>query len=327
MRKARKLIKHLGVLTSGGDAPGMNAAIRSVVRSALDRNLKVTGVQRGYWGLLSGDFQDMDSRSVGNIISRGGTILRTVRCPEFRERRNREKAYRHITAAGLDALVAIGGNGTSAAAYTIHQELSLPVAVVPASIDNDIFGTDETVGFDTAVNTAVEAIDKIRDTAGSHERIFVAEVMGRNNGFIAQEVGLCCGAEAVLVPEVAFDLKKICRELALGRKRGKLSSIIIMAEGAGDSRKIAAEINGHMGLEVRVSVLGYIQRGGNPSARSRLLAARLGSTAVRALCEGRTAVLAAVQKGAFVAAPLLPAVKQTKRIDHKAYQLTYQLAL
>jgi 6-phosphofructokinase 1 len=323
----KKNIKRIGVLTSGGDAPGMNAAIRAVVRSALDRNLKVTGVERGYWGLLTGDFREMDSRSVGNIISRGGTILRTVRCPEFRERKYRDKAYAHLAASGLDALVAIGGNGTSAAAYTIHRETGIPVAVVPASIDNDVYGTEETVGFDTAVNTAVEAIDKIRDTASSHERIFVAEVMGRDNGFIAQEVGLCCGAEAVLVPEVPYDLKKICQALALGHKRGKMSSIIVMAEGAGDSRKVAAEITRHMGLEARVSVLGYIQRGGNPTARSRLLAARLGTLAVCALCEGHVAVLAALQKGALACVPLSLAVKKTKRIDHKAYRLTYQLAL
>jgi 6-phosphofructokinase 1 len=323
----KKAIKHIGVLTSGGDAPGMNAAIRAVVRSALDRKLKVTGIERGYWGLLTGDFHDMDSRSVGNIISRGGTILRTVRCPEFRERKNRDQAYRNILDKGLDALVAIGGNGTSAAAYTIHRELKLPVAVVPASIDNDVYGTDETVGFDTAVNTAVSAIDKIRDTASSHERIFVAEVMGRENGFIAQEVGLCCGAEAVLVPEVKFDLKQICRSLVLGHKRGKVSSIIVMAEGAGDSRKLAAQITKEMGLEVRVSVLGYIQRGGSPTARSRFLAARLGNLAVRALCEGHIAILAAIQKGGFVHAPLSLAVNKTKHIDYQAYKLTYQLAL
>jgi 6-phosphofructokinase 1 len=323
----KKHIKHIGVLTSGGDAPGMNAAIRAVVRSALDRKLKVTGVERGYHGLLTADFHPMDSRSVGNILSRGGTILHTVRCPEFRERVHRNHAYKNIRGAGLDALVAIGGNGTSAAAYTIHRELGLPVAVVPASIDNDIYGTDETVGFDTAVNTAVEAIDKIRDTASSHERIFVAEVMGRENGFIAQEVGLCCGAEAVLVPEVPFDLKRICQALELGHRRGKVSSIIVMAEGAGDSRKVAAEITRRMKLEVRVSVLGYIQRGGSPTARSRFLAARLGNLAVRSLLEGHVAVLAAIQKSAFVSAPLLPAVRKTKRIDHQAYQLTYQLAL
>jgi 6-phosphofructokinase 1 len=323
----KKHIKHIGVLTSGGDAPGMNAVIRAVVRSALDRKLKVTGVERGYHGLLTADFHPMDSRSVANIISRGGTILHTVRCPEFRERMNRNHAYKNIRSVGLDALVAIGGNGTSAAAHTIHRELGLPVAVVPASIDNDIYGTDETVGFDTAVNTAVEAIDKIRDTASSHERIFVAEVMGRENGFIAQEVGLCCGAEAVLVPEVPFDLKRICQTLELGHKRGKLSSIIVMAEGAGDSRAVATEITRRMKLEVRVSVLGYIQRGGSPTARSRFLAARLGNLAVRSLLEGHVAVLAAIQKSAFVPAPLLPAVKKTKHIDHQAYQLIYQLAL
>ncbi len=323
----KKTIKRIGVLTSGGDAPGMNAAIRAVVRSALDRHLRVTGIERGYLGLLTNDFHEMDSRSVGNIISRGGTILRTVRCPEFRDAEQRKRAYSNIEAAGIDALVAIGGNGTSAAAYTIHKETKLPVAVVPASIDNDLYGTDETVGFDTAINTAVDAIDKIRDTASSHERIFIAEVMGRSNGFIAQEVGLCCGAEAVLVPEIPYDLKKICKSLETGHKRGKISSIIVMAEGAGDSRKIAAQITKEMGLEVRVSVLGYIQRGGSPTARSRYLAAHMGNQAVTALHEGHVAVLSAIQKGGFMHFPLSEAIKKPKHIDRQAYKLTYQLAL
>ncbi len=319
-------IKHVGVLTSGGDAPGMNAALRAVVRSALDRKIRVTGILRGYWGLIEKDFQPLNSLSVGGIIGRGGTILRTVRCPEFKRARYRQQAYAHIRDAGLDALVAIGGNGSAAGAYTVHRELKLPVAVVPASIDNDVYGTDETVGFDSAVNTAVEAIDRIRDTATSHERIFVVEVMGRDNGFIAQEVGLCCGAEAVLVPEIPYDLKKICRDLQNGHKRGKRSSILVMAEGAGDSREVASRLTRHSGLRVRVSVLGYIQRGGFPTARSRWLAARLGNLAVIGLREGHTAALAAIQKGDLVHFPLAETVKKTKRIDRVAYKLAYQLS-
>jgi 6-phosphofructokinase 1 len=319
-------LKHLGVLTSGGDAPGMNATLRAVVRSALDRKLRVTGIERGYLGMLTSDFHPLKSLSVGGIISRGGTILRTVRCPEFRKAAQRRRAYANLHAAGIQAVVAIGGNGTSAAAYTLHRESGLPVAVVPASIDNDVYGTEETVGFDTAVNTAVDAIDKVRDTATSHERIFVIEVMGRENGFIAQEVGLCCGAEAVLVPEVRYDLKRICRDLQQGHQRGKLSSILVMAEGAGDSRQVAAEIARHTGLDAHVTVLGHVQRGGSPTARSRFLAARLGNLAVRALCEGQRAVLAAIQRGRFVTYPLSTTVKRHKHIDRLAYRLTYQLS-
>lgn len=319
-------LTHIGVLTSGGDAPGMNATLRAVVRSARDRKVRVTGIERGYLGLLTRDFHELSSLSVGGIINRGGTFLRTVRCPEFRSAVQRRRAYAHLRAAGIQALVAIGGNGTSAAAYTLHRESGLPVAVVPASIDNDVFGTEETVGFDTAVNTAVEAIDKVRDTATSHERIFLIEVMGRENGFIAQEVGLCCGAEAVLVPEVRFDLERICRDLQQGHRRGKRSSILVMAEGAGDSRRIAKEITRHTGLDVHVTVLGHVQRGGSPTARSRFLAARLGNLAVQALCEGQHAVLAAIQRGRFVLFPLSETVKRHKQIDRLAYRLTYQLS-
>ncbi len=321
-----ELIKHIGVLTSGGDAPGMNAAIRAVVRSATDRRLRVTGIERGYWGLLEGAFAPMNSRSVGGIINHGGTILRTVRCPEFKLKRNREKAYEHIRAAGLDALIIIGGNGSAAGAYTVHREMHLSVAVVPASIDNDIYGTEDTVGFDTAVNTAVEAIDKIRDTALSHERIFVIEVMGRHNGFIALEVGLGCGAEAVLVPEIPYNLKTIAKSLIRGSKRGKRSSIIVLAEGAGDSRRVADQIRRHTGLRVRVSVLGYIQRGGRPTAHSRLVAAKLGNFAIRNLRDGYKAHLAGIQKGELMQVPLATVVKKVKRLDRAAYKLAHQLA-
>jgi 6-phosphofructokinase 1 len=319
-------INHIGVLTTGGDAPGMNAVIRAVVRSALDRHIRVSGIERGYCGLLEGDLRPLDSRSVGGIINRGGTVLHTVRCPQFEQLRFRKQAYTTLQRAALDALIVIGGNGSAAGAYTIHREAKLPVAVVPASIDNDIYGTEETVGFDTALNTAVDAIDKIRDTASSHERIFLTVVMGREHGFIAQEVGLCCGAEAVLVPEIKYDVPKICRELAAGHKRGKLSSIIVMAEGAGDSRRIAAEIEKRTGSRVWISVLGYIQRGGNPTARSRWLAARMGNLAVKALAEGHQAVLTAIQHGRFLHFPLSEAVRKQKRIDRVAYQLAYQLA-
>jgi 6-phosphofructokinase 1 len=319
-------IKHIGVLTSGGDAPGMNAAIRAVVRAAADRKWRVTGILRGYWGLINRETQPMNSRSVGGIINRGGTILRTVRCPEFKQATQRAHAYQHIRELGLEGLVVIGGNGSAAAAHEIHREIRLPVAVVPASIDNDVYGTDDTVGFDTAVNTAVTAIDQIRDTATSHERVFLIEVMGRHNGFIAVEVGLACGAEAVLVPEIPFRLDAIGRLLVNGKKRGKLSSILVMAEGAGDSRKITERIRAKTGLRVRLSILGYIQRGGSPSARSRLLAARLGHAAVYHLAHGLQAHLAGIQNGRIVAVPLAMVAKRTKKIDRGIYRLSNQLA-
>ena len=319
-------IKNIGVLTSGGDAPGMNAGIRAVVRSALDRKLRVTGIERGYWGLIEGDFKPMKSRSVGGIIGRGGTILRTVRCPEFKDKRYREQAYANIKAAGLDALVVIGGNGSAKAAQVLNKELKLPVAVVPASIDNDIYGTEDTIGFDTVVNTGVEAVDKIRDTATSHERVFVVEVMGRDNGFIALEVGLGCGAEAVLVPEIPYKIDNITRSLKNSFKRGKISSIIIMAEGAGDSIQVAKKIKQQTNLRVRVSILGYIQRGGSPTAHSRLVAAKLGNLAVRNLMAGYRAHLAGIEKVSLVAKPLNEVVKKVRRINRADYKLVHQLA-
>ncbi|MCD4814592.1 6-phosphofructokinase [bacterium] len=319
-------MKHIGVLTSGGDAPGMNAAIRSVVRSATDRKLHVTGIFRGYWGLIEGEFAPLHSRSVGGIINRGGTILRTVRCPEFRQKTYRERAYKNIRDISLDGLVVIGGNGSSAAANVIQKEIKLPVAVVPASIDNDVYGTDDTVGFDTAVNTAVEGIDKIRDTATSHERIFIIEVMGRHNGFIAQEVGLACGAEAVLVPEIKYDLEKICRSLTRGHQRGKFSSIIVMAEGAGDAGKISQSIRKYTKLRVRLSVLGYIQRGGTPTAHSRLLAAKLGNFAIKNIMAGYHAHLAGIRNGQLKRTALTEVAKKIKRIDRTVYILAHQMA-
>jgi 6-phosphofructokinase 1 len=304
----------------------MNAAIRAVVRSALDRKIQVFGIHRGYWGLIENDLAPMRSQDVGGIINRGGTILRTVRCPEFKEKAFRERAYQTLKAAKLDALVVIGGNGSAAAAYTMHQEIKLPVALVPASIDNDVYGTDDTVGFDTAVNTAVEAIDKIRDTATSHERIFVVEVMGRDNGFIALEVGLCCGAEAVLVPEIPYQTNKIAEELKRGHARGKLSSILIMAEGAGDGSTLVSQLARATKLKTRLSVLGYIQRGGNPTAHSRKLAAVLGNQAILNLRQGQLAHLAGIQNNQTVAVPLRQVFKKTKRIDRQQYRLIYQMA-
>ncbi|MFH0886643.1 MAG: 6-phosphofructokinase [bacterium] len=310
-----KTIRTIAVMTTGGDAPGMNAAIRAVVRTAIYDGLKVVGIERGFAGLLEEELNGMDSHSVSGIINRGGTILKTVRCPEFKEKKARDMAFQVVKKHGIDAMVIIGGNGSMRAAAVIIKEWKLPVNVIPASIDNDVPGTDMTIGYDTAVNTAVEAIDKIRDTATSHERIFVIEVMGRDNGFIALEVGLTSGAEAILIPEVKYDIHKICQDLQAGHKRGKVSSIIVMAEGAGSSNMVAEEIKEHTGLEVRVSILGHMQRGGTPTADSRKLACILGVEAVRALERGDHGKLMGIRGEDIVLSDITKISRQERKVD------------
>ncbi|MBI5078583.1 ATP-dependent 6-phosphofructokinase, partial [Candidatus Saganbacteria bacterium] len=225
-------MKTIAVVTPGGDAPGMNAAIRAVVRSAVFNGLKVYGIERGWLGLIEGKVRDMELQSVGGIINRGGTILHTYRCPEFRQKSVRKKAIENLRAFGIEGLVVIGGDGSLRASRVLYREFGVPIINIPASIDNDIYGTDYSIGFDTAVNTALEAIDKIRDTAASHERVFVIEVMGRNNGFIALDVALVAGAEAVIIPEVPYDLAAVGKKLQYGQQRGKSSFIVVVAEGA-----------------------------------------------------------------------------------------------
>jgi len=281
-------IKRIGILTSGGDAPGMNAAIRAVVRTALRNNLEVMGIARGYAGLIHEELMLMDRRSVSNIIGRGGTILKTARCPEFQTEEGQRQAVTTLKKHRIDGLVLIGGDGTYRGGIALSRKWGVPCIGMPGTIDNDIQGTDVTIGADTAVNTALEAIDKIRDTATSMERIFVVEVMGRDSGFIALQVALAGGAEDVLIPEQPFDLPGMCKEIAEGNFRGKVSWIIIVAEGAASAYDIARQITGITALDARVAVLGHIQRGGNPTAQDRNLAGLLGVEAVNLLIRGES---------------------------------------
>jgi 6-phosphofructokinase 1 len=282
-------IKRIGVLTSGGDASGMNAAIRSVVRFAIHSNLEIMGIFRGFEGLINEDLKVLDHRSVSNIISRGGTVLKTARSPEFLTEEGQRRAVEVIKKYNIQGLVLIGGDGTYRGGIALSKKWNIPCIGVPGTIDNDINGTDATIGSDTAVNTALEAIDKIRDTASSMERIFVVEVMGRESGYIAIRVALGGGAEDVLIPEREFDLAKMCHDIVEGNLRGKISWIIVVAEGVAKAEDIAKKITEVTSLETRVVVLGHIQRGGSPTGQDRILASRLGAEAVKLLMQGESA--------------------------------------
>ena len=282
-------IKNIGVFTSGGDAPGMNAAIRAVVRTGLYYDIKVTGIMHGYDGMINGDFLPMDRQSVGNIIQRGGTILKTARSDEFHTKEGRLKAYEQLRKLDIDALVAIGGDGTFTGANIFIKEFNIPIMGLPGTIDNDLLGTDYTIGYDTALNTVVQAVDKIRDTAESHDRLFIVEVMGRDSGLIALRSGIGAGAEFILIPETHTDVNALMNQLGKGRKN-KSSKIIIVAEGddGGGAFEIAKRVKAkYPTIDTRVSILGHIQRGGSPSCLDRVLASRLGVAAVEALMEGR----------------------------------------
>lgn len=288
-------LQNIGVLTSGGDSPGMNACIRAVVRSAIGMGARVTGVRRGYQGLIEGDFADLDARSVSNIIQRGGTILKSARSHDFLSIQGREKAFNNLKDRGIEALVVIGGDGTFKGAEQFRKEFNVQSIGVPGTIDNDLSGTDYTLGFDTAVNTAVEAIDRIRDTAASHDRLFFVEVMGRHAGHIALHAGLSSGAEAILMPETITDIPALVDQLKAGIKKGKKSNIVIVCEGdeAGGVFRIADAVKALAPeYETKVTVLGHIQRGGAPSAHDRILGSRLGVAAVEALFLGKTDMMA-----------------------------------
>jgi len=272
IKKGESEMKRIALVTSGGDAPGMNAAIRAVTRLAHIKGIDVIGFERGWDGIITNTYRVLTPRSVGGIIQQGGTILYTSRSQQFRKTKGQQAAAKMLDKNKIDGLVVVGGNGSFSAAYEFSKSTNVLIVGMPATIDNDVYGTDETIGFDTAVNTALTEIDKIRDTAISHERIFIAEVMGRTRGFLATTIGLTAGAELILVPEVKTDEKKIAKRLAENTRKGKKSGIIVAAEGIGDTRKLAADIEKQTGSEVRLSILGYAQRGGSPTARSRLLA-------------------------------------------------------
>lgn len=286
-------IHNIGVLTSGGDSPGMNAAIRAVVRASLYYNLKVTGVLRGYEGLIQADFLPMDGKSVANIIQRGGTMLKTTRCEAFKTKEGRALAHKNLVESDIDALVVIGGDGTFVGADIFANEFNFPVVGLPGTIDNDLVGTDFTIGYDTAINTVVNAVDKIRDTAESHDRLFIVEVMGRDSGLIALRSGIGVGAEAILIPEAHVGMPELVHRLETGRK-DKASKIIVVAEGdeAGGAYLVGEALKERFPLyDIRLSVLGHIQRGGKPSCMDRVLASRLGVVAVEGLLAGKTDVM------------------------------------
>jgi 6-phosphofructokinase 1 len=285
----KEKMKKIGVFTSGGDAPGMNACIRAVVRAAIYHELEVFGIRYGYDGMIRGDIYQMKSHSVSNIVQRGGTILKSARSMEFMTPEGRQRAYEQLERFGIEGLIAIGGEGTFTGASKIHAEIGLPVVGAPGTIDNDLYGTDYTIGFDTAVNTALEAIDKIRDTADSHDRIFFVEVMGRDSGYIAIQSGIGGGAEIIMVPETLTSIDDVISTLRQGWERSKTSSIVVVAEGdeAGTAMEIADKVKEQLKhKDLRVTTLGHIQRGGRPSAFDRILASRLGIAAVEGLLNG-----------------------------------------
>lgn len=314
-----KTIKKIGVLTSGGDAPGMNAAIRSVVRTSCYHNIECVGVYRGYQGLMEGDFKEMNARSVKDIINKGGTILKSARSKEFRTVEGRKKAYDEITKANIDALVLIGGDGTFTGGMIFNQEFDFPVIGIPGTIDNDIFGTTHTLGFDTALNTVVEAVDKIRDTASSHNRLFFIEVMGRDAGHIALNVGVGAGAEEILIPEEDLGLDRLVESLRKSRESGKTSSIVIVAEGDKIGKSVF-ELKDYVdenleNYDVRVSVLGHMQRGGSPSCFDRVLASRMGVKAVESLMAGKTNYMVGLLNNEIELTPLDNAIKGKSKIN------------
>ncbi|WP_129727812.1 MULTISPECIES: 6-phosphofructokinase [Bacillaceae] len=319
-------MKRIGVLTSGGDSPGMNAAVRAVVRKAIYHDVEVYGVYHGYSGLISGHIEKLELGSVGDIIHRGGTKLYSARCPEFRTLEGQMQGIEQLKKFGIEGLVVIGGDGSYQGAKKLTEH-GYPCIGVPGTIDNDIPGTDFTIGFDTALNTVIDAIDKIRDTATSHERTYVIEVMGRHAGDIALWAGLADGAETILVPEVDFDMQDIIARLKRGHERGKKHSIIVVAEGVGSAIEIGKNIEEATSLDTRVTVLGHVQRGGSPSAFDRVLASRLGARAVELLLEGQGGRCVGIQNNKLVDHDIIEALAQKHTIDEDMYRLSQELSI
>jgi 6-phosphofructokinase 1 len=322
-------ISNIGIFTSGGDSPGMNAAIRAVVRTAHYYDLHVTGIMRGYDGMISGEFVPMNRKSVANIIQRGGTILKTARSEEFKTKEGREKAYRQLQSEKIDALIAIGGDGTFTGANIFIEEWGIPVMGLPGTIDNDLVGTDFTIGYDTAINTVVQAVDKIRDTAESHDRLFIVEVMGRDSGLIALRSGIGVGAEAIMIPESRTDMKALLERLEHGRK-DKASKIIIVAEGdeEGGAFEVATIVKEKFpNYDTRISILGHIQRGGSPTCMDRVLASRLGVTAVESLIEGRKGEMIGIVRGEICFTPFKNAIKHNLEVNPRLLKIVEILSL
>ena len=313
-------ISTIGILTSGGDAPGMNAAIRAVTRAAISNGWKVKGIYRGYEGLINNDIKDFTSESVSGTINRGGTILRTARCKDFMDESGRAKAYDNIKANGIDALVVIGGNGSLAGAQILAAEYDIPCVGLPGTIDNDLYGTDTTIGYDTALNTIMDCVDKIRDTANSHSRIFFVEVMGRDAGFLAQNAAIATGAEAAIIPEDQTDVDQLATFIGRGVRKSKNSSIVLVSEskkdGTGGAHYYADRlVHEYPEYEARVTILGHLQRGGTPTAVDRILSSRLGVASIEALKEGQRNVMIGVKNDQIVYVPISRAIKIDKPID------------
>ncbi len=322
-------IKKIGLLTSGGDSPGMNACIRAVVRTATYHGIEVIGIRHGYDGLIDGDFVHMNAKSVSNIIQRGGTILKTARSPRFMTKEGMDRAYRQVSIENIDALITIGGNGTFKGADEFGKTFKVPIIGIAGTIDNDLFGTDFTIGYDTALNTVVEAVDKIRDTAESHDRLFIVEVMGKDAGLIALRSGIGTGAEAILIPESKNDLPNLFKRLEKGRK-DKASKIIIVAEGddSGGAFKVAESIKAKFdNFDTRITVLGHIQRGGSPSCSDRVLASRLGFAAVEGLLEGKQASMVGILNKEIAYTPFENAVKHIEELNPNLLRMVEILSL
>ena len=325
-------VKCIGILTSGGDAPGMNAAIRAVTRSAIYNGMSVKGIYRGYKGLITDEIEDFKTQNVSNIIQRGGTILKTARCAEFKTPEGRKQAYDKLMEHGIDALVAIGGDGTLTGARIFAQEFNYPIVGLPGTIDNDLYGTDITIGYDTALNTIMECVDKIRDTATSHDRIFFVEVMGRDAGFLAQNSAIASGAEAAIIPEDRTDVDQLETFIGRGFRKTKNSSIVIVTESPenknGGAMYYADRVKKeYPGYDVRVSILGHLQRGGAPSANDRILASRLGEAAIQALMEGQRNVMIGIRNNEIVYVPFVQAIKKDKPIDKSLIRVLNELSI
>ncbi|MFM1808524.1 MAG: hypothetical protein RLZZ242_1249 [Bacteroidota bacterium] len=319
-------IKRIGVLTSGGDSPGMNAAIRSVVRASMYHGLECTAIYRGYQGLIEGDFEEFTARSVNNIINKGGTILKSARCEKFRSVEGRALAHEQLKKGGIDALVVIGGNGSMTGALKLNQEFRTPVMGIPGTIDNDILGTDYTIGFDTAINTVVEAIDKIRDTASSHNRLFFVEVMGRDVGLVALNSGVGAGAEEILIPEQNLGLERLLDSLKRSKASGKSSSIVVVAEGDKTGKNVfelKEYVEKHLPIyDVRVSVLGHMQRGGSPTCFDRVLASRMGVKAIESLLEGQSNFMVGIEANKMILTPIEKAISGLSAIDEELIRVS-----
>lgn len=318
-------MKKIAVLTSGGDAPGMNAAIRAVVRTGLDKGLTVLGIERGFDGLLNGEIFEMTRRSVADIIQRGGTRLRTARCEEFKTEEGQKKAADILRIFGVDGLVVIGGDGSFQGAKALSK-LGVKAVGIPGTIDNDLPYTDYTIGFDTAVNTVLDAINKLRDTSTSHERVSIVEVMGRNCGDIALYAGLAGGAENIIIPEKGYEQDTLCRTILEGKMHGKMHNLVVLAEGIGGAEDLAKKVEEITGIETRATKLGHIQRGGSPSCRDRILASRMAFRAVELLEEGKSSRVVGIKDGKIIDEDIDEALEEPKHFDEKLFEIANALS-